>query len=166
MLNFTSISHQLCLYFFSCPTQNWWLGSFDPSHSPFSSLFLEFPSMPTSKQTCGLFSSHQPFKVITHHPLGFLPTSLHSPSLGISLTIPLVPLKWCFPLSESILCRACSWPWLPVLLWTVFYLFSCPSDMDDFLCFFKVYLDMLQKSQSLCVQKKAHLCREFFLLWC
>lgn len=161
MLNFSPSSHQLCLCFFACPTQNRWLRSFDPSHSLFSSLFLEFPNMPTSKQTCGSFSSQQPFKVITHHPLGFLPTFLHSSSLGISLAVPLVPLKWCFPPNESILYRAC----VVVLLWTVFYLFYRPSDVGDFLCFFKVYLDMLQKSQFLCVQKKSHLCREFFLLW-
>lgn len=116
MLNFSPSSHQLCLCFFACPTQNRWLRSFDPSHSLFSSLFLEFSNMPTSKQTCGSFSSQQPFKVITHHPLGFLPTFLHSSSLGISLAVPLVPLKRCFPPNESILYRACSWPWLPVLL--------------------------------------------------
>lgn len=118
--------------------------------------------MPTSKPTCGSFRSVQPFKVITHHPLGFLPTFLHSPSLGISLAVPLVPLKWCFPLSESILCRACSWPRLPVMSCCYGLYSTCFLALQTwmiFLCFFKVYLDMLQKFQYLCPKEISSLQR-------
>lgn len=124
--------------------------------------------MPTSKPTCGSFRSLQPFKVITHHPLGFLPTFLHSPSLGISLAVPLVPLKWCFPPSESILCRACSWPQLPVMSCCYGLYSTCFLALQTWMIFSasSKYIWICYRNFSLCVQKKSHLCREFFLLWC